>query len=80
MKEVRPADIEGAPIGGRRFHDGTLTLVGEGGDEVHITCTCDRSHWLVTVREGPSGSTLTLVCHNCGSRFEFPYVGSLPMP
>lgn len=79
MSEVlRPIDLEGLSIIARKFEAGTLMLVPEGGEEISLVCVCDRSHWLVTTREQDERIILTLVCHNCRRRYDFPYTGPIP--
>lgn len=75
---VRPEDLRGLTISSRSFDQGLLTLIPEGGEEISLTCACNRSHWLVTTREGEEGILLTVVCHNCRRRYDFPYTGPLP--
>ncbi|MFQ5986148.1 MAG: hypothetical protein ACE5KQ_02170 [Thermoplasmata archaeon] len=75
--EIRATELGETRILQKHYRGGTLRLVAEKGEEITIVCRCDRSHWLATVQEGESGAVLTLVCHNCGSRFGLPYVGAI---
>lgn len=76
--EIKATEIGDIRILQKHYSEGTLQLVAEKGEEMTVVCRCDRSHWLATIQEGEAGSVLTLVCHNCGSRFGLPYVGSIP--
>lgn len=76
--EIKATELGETRILQKHFQEGALRLVGEEGEEMTVVCRCDRSHWLATVQAGEAGSVLTLVCHNCGSRFGLPYVGSIP--
>ena len=75
--ELRPGELEGTAILGRRFEDGTLKVVPAPGEEVTVVCDCGCSHWLVAVRE-EAHPLLTLTCHRCASRYDLPYRGPLP--
>ncbi len=74
---MQARDIEGLTIASRKFDEGLLTLVPEGGEELSLVCVCERSHWLVTTQEQDEGTILTLVCHNCRRRYDFPYAGPM---
>ncbi|MFQ6012158.1 MAG: hypothetical protein ACE5LS_00720 [Thermoplasmata archaeon] len=76
--EIKATELHDIAILEKQFRGGTLRLVPETGEEMTVVCRCERSHWLATVQEGETGLILTLVCHNCGSRFGLPYVGSIP--
>ncbi len=76
--EIRATELGEMRITQKHYREGTLRLVAEQGQELTVVCRCDRSHWLATVQEGETGPFLTLVCHNCGSRFGLPYVGVIP--
>lgn len=77
--EVRAGELDQTPIAEKRFREGSLWVLPERGEEVNVICgECDRSHWLATIQESEAGPILGLVCHNCGSRFNLPYVGRIP--
>lgn len=75
---VRPRELEGLTIAGKKFEAGTLKLIPEGGEEITVICDCGRCHWLATTQETEGSLVLTLVCHNCSQRVDLPYVGPVP--
>lgn len=75
---LKPRELHGLTIAGKKFEAGTLKLTPEGGEEVTVICDCGRCHWLATTRETGRGVILTIVCHNCNQRIELPYVGPVP--
>ena len=76
--EIRATELGEMRIRQKHYHEGILRLTAEQGEVLTVVCRCDRSHWLVTIQEGEAGAFLTLVCHNCGSRFGLPYIGAIP--
>lgn len=76
---VRPQDLQGLSISARKFEEGALKLVPQGGEEVTVVCECGRCHWLATTQEQEGAVFLTLVCHNCRQRVDLPYTGPIPL-
>ncbi|MEE8232298.1 MAG: hypothetical protein V3R46_03160 [Thermoplasmata archaeon] len=76
--EIRATELGEMRIRKKHYRGGTLRLTAEQGEELTVVCHCDRSHWLATIQDGEAGPFLTLVCHNCGSRFVLPYIGAIP--
>ncbi len=77
MAEVKPGEIEGMKVSGRKIEEGTLTLMPEEGEEVTLVCDCGRHHWLVTTYRDAGALILKLVCHGCQRPIELPYSSSI---